>query len=93
MVSTVRVSSLDSSLHNAIDLLQAMVLDIELLKQKPEVTGTELEKVFHTLMQRAFECSNLLHEARQDVRDIDSKVPKSTFESLYSPEFFKQRSR
>jgi hypothetical protein len=61
---------LDNNLHHAIDLLQAMVLNLEVLKQQPEIAGTNLVRDVNALTNYAFECGNLLHEARAGNQDI-----------------------
>ncbi len=59
-------SVLDDNLHHAIDQLQVIVFDLEVLKQQPEIASTGLAKEVGTLTERVFRCSDLLHEIRAD---------------------------
>jgi hypothetical protein len=64
-----KVSLNDSNLHQAIDLLQVIVLNLESLRQKPEIAGTQNEIVLDAATREAFDCADLLHEVRNENRD------------------------
>jgi hypothetical protein len=68
MAQLVRVPALDDNLHHVIDLLQVIVLNLDVLKQQPEIAGTPLAKQLNNLTRHVFQCSNLLHEVCEENR-------------------------
>ena len=68
MAQLVRHPAIEDNLHRAIDMLQVIVLNLDVLKQQPKIAGTPLEKQLDILTGRAFQCSDLLHEASAENR-------------------------
>jgi hypothetical protein len=56
----------DENLHRAIDQLQVIVFDLEVLKQQPEIASTNLAKELGSLTDHVFRCSDLLHQIRNE---------------------------
>jgi hypothetical protein len=61
MAQSVRAQAVDDNLDHAIDVLQVIVLNLDVLKQQPEVAGTPIVKQLNDLTMHAFQCSNILH--------------------------------
>lgn len=62
-------AEVDSNLHRAINVLQAVVLRLEALKRL-DLDETELTEELNRLIRYSVECANLLHEARKDTQII-----------------------
>ena len=80
MTQLVRHPALDDNLHHAIDLLQVIVLNLDVLKQQPEIAGTPLVKQLDILTRHVFQCSNLLHEACEENREVSPAECSSTLD-------------
>jgi hypothetical protein len=62
---------IDRNLHKAIDLQQILMLELEMLKQRPEVTRADLDRVLERAIGHVVECSDILHEVRKEGNLID----------------------
>lgn len=58
--------SLDSDLHQAINILQIIVLRLEMLKNQ----DTSIDGEVNDLIQRTIDCSALLRDARRETQSL-----------------------
>jgi 16S rRNA G527 N7-methylase RsmG len=62
---------IDRNLHKAIDLQQILLLELEILKQHPEVTRADFDLVLERAIGHVVECSDILHEVRKEGNIMD----------------------
>ncbi len=67
--TAVAISSIDSDIHKAIDVIQACVLRLEELKRVDLGEEQSKEKI-SKLIRSMIECGNLLHDARKDIQIV-----------------------